>query len=56
MKKLGIGDGASPRLQIRLPKNLYEVLLTLAARDRRSLPDYVRLALEDFVAKKRKNT
>lgn len=54
MRKLGKGEGASPRLQMRLPQSLHDALVALAGQDRRSLPDYVRLALEDHVAAKKK--
>ncbi len=48
MKKLG-SKGEAPRLVLRLAAETLEALKDLAAKDRRTLSDYVRLVLQDHV-------
>lgn len=49
MKRLSKGKGPSPRIQLRLPLALFKALEGLAAKERRDLTDYIRLALLDHV-------
>jgi len=53
-RELDKGKGASPFLTVRTPRALLDALERLAASDRRTLSDYVRLVLADHVAAKRK--
>ena len=46
--------GEAPRLILRVGPKTLAALKELAAKDRRSLSEFVRLALEDLVASKRK--
>jgi predicted DNA-binding protein len=48
MKKLD-PKGESPRLILRVPPETLKALQDLAAKDRRTLSDYVRLVLQDHV-------
>jgi len=48
----GRGRGESPKLLIRMPRQLIEALKEAAKKDRRSVSDWVRLALEDQLKKK----
>jgi len=54
MRRLGKGKGPSPRIQLRLPADLYRALEALALKDRRDLIDYIRLALLDHVESRKK--
>ena len=54
MKRLSKGKGPSPRIQLRLPADLYKALEGLAAKERRDLTDYIRLALLDHVEDRKK--
>jgi hypothetical protein len=52
MTKLGKGSnkGESPFLRVRITLVMLDTLRRLAVEDRRTLSDYVRLALEDHIA------
>jgi predicted DNA-binding protein len=52
MKPLSRGKGPAPIRSIRLPEKLTAALEKLAKADHRKFSDYVRLVLEDHVAKK----
>lgn len=52
MKKLD-PKGESPRLILRVPSETLKALQELAAKDRRTLSDYVRLILQDHVQGKK---
>ena len=52
-KRLG-ARGEAPFLTLRVSPKLLKTLKALAENDRRSLSDYVRLALEDHIARELK--
>jgi len=43
--------GESPFLRVRVPRQTLEALRRIAKRDRRTVSDWVRLALEDALKK-----
>lgn len=44
------GDGITPRVSFRIPTELYEELRVRANKDRRTISDITREALEKFLA------
>ena len=50
-QRLSRGKGESPKLIVRMPASLIDSLKRAAKADRRSMSDWVRLALEDALKK-----